>query len=146
MRQAEKQKVDEKVAAVNEEIAATEREGATALSYGQIGLVQSVMNTANRLKLERAAAVKEQIVACQNLIEATQAVAQAQSELQIVDKHIDREKRTHRRLQLNEEENTRQENTARRHSRRPSAITTSDGKSETGDGNTRADQRIEVTS
>ena len=114
VRQQEKQEADNRLADIADQISAVAAQGADELNHGRIEILQSIVNSTARLESERKIAATEQAMAEQLLIQAVKKVAAAKTELKIAETHIEKEQTEHRRRNLIEEENQRQENAAQR--------------------------------
>lgn len=139
VRQGEKAKADQNVQDVAAEMNQLQQLGVSFLTEGNTSLIQSVVGAVARTESELAIARSHQNIAEQQLLAAVQQVAHARSEVQIVEKHREREFADFRRQQLIEEENTRQENNGRRFVRRDN------GHSSASHENTETPGQAEVT-
>lgn len=114
VRQGEKARADEQVEQIRERITQLQRFGAVELRNGNTAAIQSVISAAAREGKQLEAAKNVQSIAEQNLAIAVQQVAFAKADVQVVEKHKDKEFAEYRRKVLVDEENNRQENNGRR--------------------------------
>ena len=114
VRQGEKAAATNKVDQLTLHISELQQLGATELARGNTAMIQAVSATTSRVQSNLTAAQAEEQEAEKRLVQAIQEVATAKSDVQIADKHREKEFAEHRRQTLVDEENIRQENNGRR--------------------------------
>ncbi len=124
VRQGEKAAATKKVDELRTQIFSMQQQGANELANGNASLIQAMSAATSRLQSDLVEARTRETEADKRLLAAIQEVASAKSEVQIADKHRDREFVEHRRKTLIHEENIRQENNGQRFARKPTNQTT----------------------
>ncbi|MEQ9408616.1 MAG: hypothetical protein RIK87_12850 [Fuerstiella sp.] len=123
VRQGEKLKADRRVDQLEQQIAELQQLGTGHLANGDATMIQSVIHAVARTAADCRTAREQQATAGDRLLKAIQEVTAARSQLQVVEKHREKELAEHRREQLIRDENMRQENNGQRYARREAVRT-----------------------